>query len=219
MLLLGTTDGFANIHAPNERVLVDEFEKAVLAEAEFFGRYAAMARGPLGIPLGPRSLGASPLIGRGARRGLTGVSPNSGTAARKSTSTHRRIVVRVLALCVTAVSLYLLLPSLLQVFSSWRQLQRLSPYWIVPAVLCEAASFVSLWATPADRATRRKSWFRGRARPSCRRTRPAASSPGGGAAAAAVQYGILLQAGIPAARIAARRSQRAWPRLNRGPCS
>ena len=40
MLLLGTTDGFANIHAPNERVLLDEFEKAVLAEAEFLGRYA-----------------------------------------------------------------------------------------------------------------------------------------------------------------------------------
>jgi acetylornithine deacetylase/succinyl-diaminopimelate desuccinylase-like protein len=43
MLLLGTTDGFANIHAPNERVLLDEFEKATLAEAEFFGRYAAAA--------------------------------------------------------------------------------------------------------------------------------------------------------------------------------
>ncbi len=41
ILLLGTTDGFANIHAPNERVLLDEFEKAVVAEAEFFGRYAA----------------------------------------------------------------------------------------------------------------------------------------------------------------------------------
>jgi acetylornithine deacetylase/succinyl-diaminopimelate desuccinylase-like protein len=40
MLLMGTTDGFANIHAPNERVLVDEFEKAVLAEADFFGRFA-----------------------------------------------------------------------------------------------------------------------------------------------------------------------------------
>ena len=39
--MFGTTDGFANIHAPNERVLLDEFEKAVLAEAEFFGRYAA----------------------------------------------------------------------------------------------------------------------------------------------------------------------------------
>jgi acetylornithine deacetylase/succinyl-diaminopimelate desuccinylase-like protein len=40
MLLVGTTDGFANIHAPNERVLLDEFKKAVLAEAEFFGEFA-----------------------------------------------------------------------------------------------------------------------------------------------------------------------------------
>jgi len=40
MLLVGTTDGFANIHAPNERVLVDEFERATLFEAEFFGRFA-----------------------------------------------------------------------------------------------------------------------------------------------------------------------------------
>jgi acetylornithine deacetylase/succinyl-diaminopimelate desuccinylase-like protein len=39
MLLLGATDGFANIHAPNERVLLDEFEKAVAAEAEFLGLY------------------------------------------------------------------------------------------------------------------------------------------------------------------------------------
>jgi cysteinylglycine-S-conjugate dipeptidase len=45
MLLIGTTDGFANIHAPNERVLVDEFRKATLAEAEFFGRYAATYTG------------------------------------------------------------------------------------------------------------------------------------------------------------------------------
>ena len=41
ILMFGTTDGFANIHAPNERVLLDEFEKAVLAEAELFRRYAA----------------------------------------------------------------------------------------------------------------------------------------------------------------------------------
>jgi acetylornithine deacetylase/succinyl-diaminopimelate desuccinylase-like protein len=45
MLLMGTTDGFANIHAPNERVLIDEFEKATRAEAEFFGRFAAVAKG------------------------------------------------------------------------------------------------------------------------------------------------------------------------------
>ncbi|MFO7571292.1 MAG: M20/M25/M40 family metallo-hydrolase [Gaiellaceae bacterium] len=43
ILLLGTTDGFANIHAPNERVLLEEFESAVLAEARFFGLYAERA--------------------------------------------------------------------------------------------------------------------------------------------------------------------------------
>jgi cysteinylglycine-S-conjugate dipeptidase len=39
-LLVGTTDGYANIHGPNERVLLDEFEKATTAEADFLGRYA-----------------------------------------------------------------------------------------------------------------------------------------------------------------------------------
>jgi acetylornithine deacetylase/succinyl-diaminopimelate desuccinylase-like protein len=42
-LLVGTTDGYANIHGPNERVLLDEFEKAIVAEAEFFRAFAATA--------------------------------------------------------------------------------------------------------------------------------------------------------------------------------
>ncbi len=44
ILLLGTTDGYANIHAPNERVLLEEFEKAVVVEAEFLGRFAGDVR-------------------------------------------------------------------------------------------------------------------------------------------------------------------------------
>lgn len=40
-LLVGTTDGYANIHGPNERVLLDEFERTIVAEAEFFREYAA----------------------------------------------------------------------------------------------------------------------------------------------------------------------------------
>lgn len=39
-LLVGTTDGYANIHGPDERVLLSEFEHAVTAEADFLGRYA-----------------------------------------------------------------------------------------------------------------------------------------------------------------------------------
>jgi cysteinylglycine-S-conjugate dipeptidase len=42
-LLVGTTDGYANIHGPNERVLLDEFERAIVAEANFFREYAARA--------------------------------------------------------------------------------------------------------------------------------------------------------------------------------
>ncbi|QQM24451.1 M20/M25/M40 family metallo-hydrolase [Rhodococcus sp. P-2] len=39
-LLFGATDGYANIHGPNERVLLDELEKAVVAKALFFQEYA-----------------------------------------------------------------------------------------------------------------------------------------------------------------------------------
>ena len=121
-------------------------------------------------------------------------------ATPRKGSIERRIVLRALALLVTAVSLYLLLPSLLQVFSSWKDLRRLDPLWIVPAVVAEAASFVCLWALQRI-ALRTKSWF---AVATSQLAANAAGSvvPGGGAAAAAVQYGILLQSGIPAARIA-----------------
>ena len=41
ILLLGATDGYSNIHAPDERVLLDEFEKAIVAEAEILRRLGA----------------------------------------------------------------------------------------------------------------------------------------------------------------------------------
>jgi cysteinylglycine-S-conjugate dipeptidase len=44
MFVFGACDSFANIHGPNERLLVDEWEKAVLAEALFFQEYADRAK-------------------------------------------------------------------------------------------------------------------------------------------------------------------------------
>lgn len=41
VLLFGATDGFSNIHAPNERVRLDEFRNTVVAEAAFFREYAS----------------------------------------------------------------------------------------------------------------------------------------------------------------------------------
>jgi cysteinylglycine-S-conjugate dipeptidase len=43
IMLLGATDGYSNIHAPDERVLLSELEAATAAEAGFLGRYATMS--------------------------------------------------------------------------------------------------------------------------------------------------------------------------------
>jgi len=45
IFVFGATDSFANIHGPNERVLLDEWERAIAAETLFFHEYAARARG------------------------------------------------------------------------------------------------------------------------------------------------------------------------------
>ena len=45
MFVFGATDSFANIHGPDERLLVDEWEKAVLAETLFFQELADRAKG------------------------------------------------------------------------------------------------------------------------------------------------------------------------------
>jgi uncharacterized protein (TIRG00374 family) len=123
-----------------------------------------------------------------------------GEAVADGKSFERKVLTRVVLLCITAISLYLLAPSLLQVFSSWTQLRSLNPYWIVPAVLFEAASFVSLWALQRV-ALRTRSWF---AVATSQLSANAAGSiiPGGGAAAAAVQFGILVRSGVPGANVA-----------------
>ena len=45
ILLGGTADGYANIHGPNERVLLAELERTTLAIADLFGRLAAPSGG------------------------------------------------------------------------------------------------------------------------------------------------------------------------------
>lgn len=42
ILLVGATDGYSNIHGPNERVLIDEFARTTLAEADLLGRLARL---------------------------------------------------------------------------------------------------------------------------------------------------------------------------------
>jgi acetylornithine deacetylase/succinyl-diaminopimelate desuccinylase-like protein len=46
ILLFGPQDALCNLHAPNERVLLGELERAVVAEAEFLTEYAARKENP-----------------------------------------------------------------------------------------------------------------------------------------------------------------------------
>jgi hypothetical protein len=59
--------------------------------------------------------------------------------------TTRRLVRRAVLLLLTALSLYLLFPKILDLFSSWRSLSQLNPLWAALIVPAEAASFVSIW--------------------------------------------------------------------------
>jgi uncharacterized protein (TIRG00374 family) len=97
-------------------------------------------------------------------------------------------------LAVTGVSLYLLLPSLVAVFSSWRSLSHLNWYWTGFALLSEAGSFICLWEL--DRISlHERSWFT----VAC--TQLSGNSvgrivPGGAATATAFAVGMLRRAGV-----------------------
>lgn len=103
-------------------------------------------------------------------------------------------VKRILAILVAGVALYVVLPALGRVLSSWPRLRDLSPWWFSGMVAFEAGCFVCTFAL--ERLTlRTKSWFvvvtAGLAGNSITNV-----LPGGDAAGAAVQFAMLSTAGI-----------------------
>jgi uncharacterized protein (TIRG00374 family) len=104
-------------------------------------------------------------------------------------------------LAIAGVSLYLVLPSLLAVFASWRSLSHLNWLFAVLVLASEVASYVCLWEL--DRiALRTRAWF------------PVVTAqlsgnavgrilPGGGATATAFAVSMLRKAGIDTGEAAA----------------
>src|SRR4051794_4209815 len=109
-----------------------------------------------------------------------------------------RLVRTAVWLAVTAVSLYLVFPSLLEVFGSWDDIGRFGVGWLAAMALLQVAVLACLWALQhVALATRR--W------------RPVITSqlagnalskiaPGGGAVGAALQYKMLVESGIDRSR-------------------
>ena len=114
---------------------------------------------------------------------------------------RRRLVRTVFWLAVTGVSLYLVAPSLVDVMGSWDDLDRLSWGWLGLMLALQAGALACLWALqylamrgPAFRAVV-SSQLAGNAL--------AKIAPGGGALGAALQYRMLVQAGLPGRRAVA----------------
>ena len=112
----------------------------------------------------------------------------------------KRIAGRTLFMLVAFASLYLLWPSLTEVFTSWRSLFEMHPGWFAGAILVEAASFVAIWQLQRI-ALQTKSWY------AVGTSQLAGNAlgrviPGGMAASGTLQYQMLIRAGLPSGRIA-----------------
>jgi uncharacterized protein (TIRG00374 family) len=113
---------------------------------------------------------------------------------------RRRVLHSAFWLALTAISLYLVAPTLTQTLGSWRDLQRVQPLWLLVMLASQAASFACLW-TQQRLTLHLREWF------------PIVTSqlagnalakvmPGGGAAGAALQYRMLVAAGAPSTETA-----------------
>jgi len=108
----------------------------------------------------------------------------------------RALAKRVAPVVVAGVTIYLVLPSLIRVLSSWPRLSTLNPIWFAVAVAAEAAHFTCTFALQRL-ALRTRGWF---AVVTSELTGNAITDimPGADATGAAVQFRMLAIAGIDA---------------------
>jgi uncharacterized protein (TIRG00374 family) len=112
----------------------------------------------------------------------------------------RVIILRVAFLVLALVGLYVVWPSLMDVFSSWPRLRVIEPGWYAAMVAAVAGSFFCVWVLYRV-VLHVRSWFVVGA------SQLASSAfgrivPGGAASAGALQYQMLVKAGVRGGRVA-----------------
>jgi uncharacterized membrane protein YbhN (UPF0104 family) len=107
---------------------------------------------------------------------------------------------RLVLLVLTGVSLYLVAPSLIELFSSAPRLAKLKPVWLVLMIAIEAASLATVWLL--QRICLEYPRWRPVILSQLAGNAVAKVAPGGGAAGGAVQYGMLVESGVPSSAVA-----------------
>jgi uncharacterized protein (TIRG00374 family) len=102
-------------------------------------------------------------------------------------------------LAVSGVSLYLVFPSIVEAFGSWRQIERISPAWLALMAVLQAGSLACVWAL--QRIAIRGSRWQPVIAAHLTGNALAKIVPGGSPMASALQYRMLVSAGLPPATI------------------
>ena len=95
---------------------------------------------------------------------------------------------------VSGVSLYLVAPSVIEAFGSWRQIEKISPAWLAPMAVLQAGSLACVWAL--QRVAIRGSRWQPVIAAHLTGNALAKIVPGGSAMASAFQYRMLVAAGL-----------------------
>lgn len=137
----------------------------------------------------------APSVGDRVERAIERHSDTAGEIERGEHAKPHRLRRNVFWLAVTAVSLYLVFPKVVDVFGSWHQITRFSIASLITMAALQVASNACLWDLQRV-ALRARRW-----RPviAAQLASNALSNiaPGGGPMGAALQYRMLLQAGLP----------------------
>ena len=121
-----------------------------------------------------------------------------GEAERPTRASLRRTV---FWLAVTAVSLYLVAPGLLDMLGSWRDLQQITPIWFAAMALLQTGSLGCLWVL--QRLALGHVPWRAVITSQLAGNALAKVAPAGGAVGAALQYRMLVQGGARRGRAVA----------------
>jgi uncharacterized protein (TIRG00374 family) len=124
-------------------------------------------------------------------------TPDSLAATIEEQKDHplawKTVLKRAATVVVAGLAIYLVFPAITEVFASWPRLSTLNPWWLIAAVIAQAAHFTCTFALQRL-ALRTKAWF------------PVVTStlasnaitlimPGGAAVGAAVQFRMLAATG------------------------